>query len=290
MLGPFDWLRRTRTGAELLAVLDGLAEAPEVFAGQEGLGAPLSALGGPCQRCWVYARREGRPYCRVCQEIRQRQQRLDSPARRAVVLWGFVDQVPAFLQDREEERCGLGLYIHDRQRFLLMMRREELKPWFQEWAIRYGPERKGLVQIIPAVGMRASATMGELLCRAVGYESYLPMDRMRVRFYTTPAQVMAPHRWEREGVLSFEIDAFLGLLEMAEVFRVLLRPDEQKEVLELLGLRHGQEEAFYWGRFLGRLEMRTRDMLAAWGMRAWPRSRVQLFAELLDYVALPALP
>lgn len=290
MLAPFDWLRRARTGAELLAILKCLVESPEVFAGARELGAPLSALGGPCQRCWIYARAQGRPLCRACQAIQQRQQRLAQPARRAAVLWGFVDQLPSFLQEEEAGRRTLGAYIHDRQRFLLALRREELKPWLQEWVIRHGAERKGLVQILPAVGVGASAGMGELLCRAISYEAQLSMDRMRVRFYTDPAQLMAPHRWERQRVLSFEIDAFLGLLDMAEVFRALLRPEEQRELFEVLGLQDSQEGAFYWGRFLGRLERRTRDMLAAWGMRAWPQGQIRLFSHLLEYVALPPLP
>jgi len=116
------------------------------------------------------------------------------------------------------------------------------------------------------------------------------MDRLRVRFYTTPSQVIAPQKRDRQGILTFEIADFLGLLETAEVFRAGLRPDEQKELLELLALEDAREAPFFWGRFIGRLEQRTKDMLAAWDIRSWSRERIKLLAELIEYVALPPLP
>lgn len=290
MLAPFDWLRRSDTGAELLATLGCLTEEPELLATPLSLGAPLAALGGPCRRCWIYARGSGNPYCKVCRTILQRRRKLAPRAHRAVVIWGNVEPFPVSLRrwpDEVDARL-LGTYVRDARHFLLMMRRTAIKPWLQELVVRQGTALQGLLQILPTVGARSTPGMGDLLCRAMAHESHLPMDRMRVRFYTTPAQVIAPRERDREGILTFEIADFLRLLEMAEVFRALLHPEEQRELFELLRLEDGQEASFFWGRFLGRLNPQTRDMLSAWGIRSWPRSRIRLLSELIDYVALPS--
>ena len=165
-----------------------------------------------------------------------------------------------------------------------MMRRWWLKPWIQEWVIQHGDDLKGVVQIIPSMAPKSTIGMGDILCRAIHNEIYLPMDRMRVRFYSAPTQVLNTRKRDRQGLLDFEISEFLGLLEMAEVFRILLRPNEQKELFELLTLNDPKEEQFYWGRFLTFLDQRAKDMLAAWNIRKWPRSRIQLLYELVDYV------
>ena len=79
-------------------------------------------------------------------------------------------------------------------------------------------------------------------------------------------------------------DIYVGLLQMAEVFRLLLHPNAQQELLELLTTNDSDGASFYWGRFLGLLDQRARDMLAAWGIRTWPRHRIRLLYELRNYV------
>ena len=111
----------------------------------------------------------------------------------------------------------------------------------------------------------------------------MPMGQMHVHFYSNPFQLLNPQKRDRQGMLTFEVSDLLNLLEMAEIFRALLRPEEQQELFELLKLEAKGEAQFYWGRFLGRLEQRTRDMLTAWKMRQWEKSRVRIFYELLDY-------
>lgn len=115
------------------------------------------------------------------------------------------------------------------------------------------------------------------------------MDQLRVRFYSSPYQLLRPHTRERQGLLTFEVSEFLRLMEMAVVFRALLKPEEQQALHELLNLDDSIEERFYWGRFMGRLPHEAKDMLSAWRIRAWPKNRIKLLYELVDYVFLSRL-
>jgi hypothetical protein len=127
--------------------------------------------------------------------------------------------------------------------------------------------------------------MGDILCKAVQHEARFPMDQLRVRFYSAPYQIMQPHTRDRQGLLTFEVSEFLSLLEMAAVFRTMLRPEEQASLYELLNLKDTSEEQFYWGRFMGHLSKEAKDMLSAWRIRQWPRNQIKLLYELVDYVA-----
>ncbi len=111
------------------------------------------------------------------------------------------------------------------------------------------------------------------------------MDRLRVRFFSAPYQLLYPHTRDRQGLLTFEVSEFVNLLEMAAVFRTMLRPEAQEALQELLNLEDPSEEQFYWGRFLGYLDPEAKDMLSAWRIRVWPRERIQLLYELTNYVA-----
>jgi hypothetical protein len=44
------------------------------------------------------------------------------------------------------------------------------------------------------------------------------------------------------------------------------------------------EAQFYWGRFLGALNQEARDMLNAWKIRQWSKSRIDLLYELVENV------
>ena len=289
MLNSFDWLRRSRTGAELLATLEYLTAEPDLFPTGEEIGPPHSALNGPCQRCWVYPRLSSprRKYCRVCQAILARARKLNKVSRPSIVVWGFVNRLPQQLWTSEGfyEHDALGTYVHDEHHFLLMMRRYELKTWLRELVIYHGADLKGLMQIFPTTAARQGASMGGILCRAVHLEARFSMDRLRVRFFSAPYQLLTPRTRDREGLLTFEVSEFLSLLEMAAVFRTLLRPEEQASLHELVNLEDPSEEQFYWGRFMGRLGQEAKDMLSSWNIRHWPKNRIKLLYELVDYVA-----
>lgn len=287
MLSVFDWLRRSRTGAELLATLRYFSENPDASSARTKVGPPHTATGGPCRRCWIYPRKgDVEPYCEDCGEILQRTNGLSIASRHAAIIWGFVNQVPEkvlrWSTKGRNERL-LGIYIHDANHFLAAMNRRELRSWLQDLMVYYGLDLRGILQIFPTMGIGTRTCMGDVLSKAIHQDLYMPMGQMHVHFYSSPYQLLNPHKRDRQGMLTFEVSDILNLLEMAEIFRALLRPEEQQELLELLKMEAKGEAQFYWGRFLGRLEPRTRDMLTAWKMRQWERSRIRVFYELLDY-------
>jgi len=284
MLTRFDWLRRSRTGPELLATLQYLEETPELPTDGIMPGPPPSALSGPCGRCWVYPRAAGR-YCATCQAILDRAWRFRATVLRSVVVWGFVSQLP-------RSRTGgggfggdlLGMYVEDVRHFLLMLSYDSLKPWLEELVLYHGAELKGLLQIFPTTGGQ-SAQMGDMLSRIIHQEANFPPDKLRVRFHASIEQVFNPRPYEREGVLTFEVSEFLRTMDLAAVFAAILRLEERKVLYKLLHTADSAQLQFYWGRFHGLLNQEARDMLTGWGVRDWSPHQVSLLYELVDYVA-----
>lgn len=288
MLNGFDWLRRARTGGELLATLEYLNTRPDLFPTGEEIGPPLSAFDGPCQRCWIYPRQlpSRRRRCRTCQAILTKAGKLNRISRQSIVVWGYVNRLSPQIRMGEgfHEQHVLGTYAHDEHHFLLVMGRRELKSWLRELVIYHGSDLKGLLQVFPAASTRQES-IGGLLCRVAHHEARFPMDQLRIRFYSAPYQVLIPHKRDQQGMLTFEISDFLSLLEMATVFRTLLRPDEQTALRQLTELKDTAEAQFYWGRFIGALSQEAKDMLNAWGIRQWSQNRLRLLYELVEYVA-----
>jgi hypothetical protein len=202
-------------------------------------------------------------------------------------LWGLVNRLSKLLRMGEgfSDHHVLGAYVHDENHFLLMMPRRELKPWLQELVIYHGADLKGLIQILPTTGAGKGVNMGDVLCRAAYHEARFPMDQLRVRFFSAPHQILIPHARDKQGLLTFEVSEFLSVLEMAAVFRTILYPKEQEALYELLNLEDTSEEQFYWGRFMGFLTQEAKDMLNAWRIRQWPKNRIELLYELVNYVA-----
>ena len=286
MLTPFDWIRRSSTGAELLAVVRLLMEQADPD--EDQLGSPFSAIGGPCRRCWIYARPKAHnQFCTFCYKVEQRAKILGNASRQSLLVWGFVNQLPrhmdtlsGFYQDQI-----LGVYAHDSRRFLLAFKRYNLKNWLQELVLYHGLELKGLLQIFPTMGALTSMTMGEAVAQVAQREANFASDRLRVQFYATPGQIRRFNLRDQRGQLTFEISQFLHLLELAAVFRTKLMPDQQKILYELLQLDEAGEAQFYWGRFLGQISQEVRDMLNAWQIRSWPKNQITLLYELTEYVA-----
>jgi hypothetical protein len=296
MLNGFDWLRRSRTGAELLATLKCLETQPDLLLNEQEIGPPHSALRGPCPRCWVYPRQSfpqhNVQYCRACQAIVNRSRHLGDVSRESAVVWGFVNRLPRQLSGQGlgavpygQDSSILGSFVQDNNRFLVMLLHRQIKPFLQELVMYHGEELKGLIQIVPTVGVSGDLSMADVLCRVIHYEANFSMDRLRVRFYAKPYQVLIPHVFDRKGVLTFDISDFLSALEMAAVFRTLLQPDEQEMLHDLLRVDDPAEAQFYWGRLMGLLSGQAKDMLSAWNIRQWPKDRIKLLYELMDYVS-----
>ncbi|MEI6414640.1 MAG: hypothetical protein WCP34_10340 [Pseudomonadota bacterium] len=287
MYSPFDWLRRSRTGSELLSTLQYLAVCPDLP--EDEIGGPHSALGGPCLRCWLYPRPRKGPghgrYCETCEIILGEAGKLHAASRGSVVVWGFVNQLPDQLRigGRFHDSVIFDPYVHDDQRFLLMLYQRELRPWLQELVVYNGSELKGFIQILPTSGLRDMG-MGDLLCRVIQNEAQFPMDLLRIRFFAEVQQIFLPDFQEREGLLTFEVTEFLAAMEMAAVFRSLLRPEEQEQVYQVLKMGHNNEERFFWGRLLTGLSAEARDMLQAWRMRQWSGPQIDMLYDLMRYV------
>jgi hypothetical protein len=300
MFSHFDWLRRASTGAELLATLHYLAgdeehsqadEPREVtvfsspFPLAEELGPPTTALDGPCVRCWVYPRAPQLLYCPSCQAILEHAKRVQPLTVRAVIVWGYVNQVPLRVRARADENATrvIARYLHDEQRFLVMLRHRDLQPWLKELMLYHGGTLKGLLQVCPTTGGRDSH-MGELLCRLVRNEARFPLDQLRIRFFAASHQVYDPRVYDRMGILTFDVAEFLRMLDMAVVFRSLLRPEEQKILYQLLKNDDTNEAQFYWGRLLNYLSREAKDMLNAWRIRQWSQPQIDLLYQLVKYV------
>ena len=287
MLNTFDWLRRSRTGSELLATLKYFEQRPDFPVSDEQIGPPFSALTGPCQRCWLYPRQAGQPYCATCQAILTSANRLGQTSRQAIIIWGYVNLLPRPIQNETGfyDVRPIGSYVHDERHFLLVLYHRDLKPCLQELVLYHGDELTGMLQVFPTMGAGEHIGMGDVVCRAVHQEAEFSKERLRVKFYADAIQVIRPRQRDRKGMLTFEVTDFLSLLEMAAVFRTILLPDEQKMLYELLHVDDTGEAQFYWGRLLGYLNQEAKDMLNAWKIRTWPASRIDLLYELVDYVA-----
>ncbi|MCX7683251.1 MAG: hypothetical protein N2508_15010 [Anaerolineae bacterium] len=289
MLSPFDWLRLSCTGSELLATMRLIAQSAE-FPRTEELGPPRTALSSPCMRCWVYPRHTHKRtsrYCSTCKEILARAWQLKGISPRVILLWGFVNKLPRQLQDHSAAQgiAPMGVYIHDENHFLLALHYRDLKGWLREVMLYYGDELQGFIQIFPTTGS-ATPTMGELLTRIIHHDSRFPMDRLRVRFFSKVSQIFYPHAYDKMGVLTFDILEFLSMLEMASIFRAMLRPEEQRLLYKLLSAEDVGNVQFYWGRVMGYFDQGVRDMLNAWKVRYWSEAQANLFYKLIEYVEL----
>ncbi|MGB0383959.1 MAG: type III-I CRISPR-associated protein Cas10i [Ardenticatenaceae bacterium] len=288
MLNSFDWLRRSESGAQLLATLTYLAENTDLDIDDQTMeiGPPHSALHSPCQRCWIYPTATyDKPHCEFCEAILAHASQLGNASRRAVLIWGFVNQLPSALYNSAGfENDFLAGYVYDDHHFMVAIHQRGLKEWLQNLVLYHGFDLRGLLQIFPTMGSGGRIDMSGILCSVIHREASLPMDQLRVRFYPAPYHVLKPQIRDRKGLLTFRISDFLGYLEMALVFRTVLHPQEQQILRDLLTTEDNAEKQFFWGRFYGSLNQEARDMLYAWNIRQWSKERVKLLYELANYV------
>jgi len=288
MLTKFDWLRRCRTGTDLLATLKYFTENPGIDPTEQEQGGPLSAIGRLCQRCKFYApvavRKKHTRYCKICGNILSLKEEVTPKSQRSILIWGYVNQISRRLRETKPSEFFHGVYIYDEQRFLAAMHRKNLKQWLQDLVIYSGLSLKGLLQIFPSLGEHRNLNIGDYLAWAIHHEANLSMDQLWIRFYTKPSQLINPKKREKEGLLTYIISEFISMLEMVEIFRANLFPQEQQDLYQLLSLNDLKEEQFYWGRFLGQLSQEAKDMLTAWKIRQWSKSQTDFFYQLIKYV------
>lgn len=287
MLNTFDWIRRCQTGAELIALMDCMTFEPDLFSHRERIGPPVFGIGGPCVRCWVYPRATdlSRYYCKICHRIVHRSRKLGNLSRLCMVVWGFLNRgLEPFGQNGMSNIPKIRCFHQvDNHRFLLVLKGYSLKNWLSEILLYHGSSLKGLLILFPTTGKGSKQTMGDALCRAISLDTRLPMDRLRVQFFSHPLQLNRFRSREEQGILTFEASDFLSLLEMAAIFRAKLRPDEQNMVREAVNLTDPAERRFFWGRLMNLLNREAKDMLTAWKFRQWPENRIKLLYELMNY-------
>ncbi|WP_045221527.1 type III-I CRISPR-associated protein Cas10i [Desulfonatronum thioautotrophicum] len=289
MLTPFDWIRLAFTGAELLATLDRLAEAPSDLQG-DTLGPPLETLDGPCERCMLYPRVDNHRNCRGCASIMGQRYRFRPASREVLLVWGCLNRLPYSIASRTgPARARLspdglnGFFILDDRRFLKVIPRWTLKNWLQD-ILLYDDELHGLLQIFPTYSARQGLCMSDLLCHVVFREANIGTNNLWVRFYAEAYHVRRPQVLDKENLLNFPASEFLGMMNMGEMFQTLLSFHDQEILRKLLLSDNLNESQFNWGRFQGLLEQDARDMLDVWQIRQWPKARVQLFYDLLKFV------
>jgi hypothetical protein len=202
----------------------------------------------------------------------------------SLVLWCTLNRLPRHLQSRSGFYRPLdkAIYVQDERHFLMMIPIRSLKAWIEEMLL-YEVDINGLVVIFPPVS-RQPFVLGDLLARMMCESPEIGMDQLWIRFYASPFQVFASGIKSRRECFQVEISDFLALLETATVFRSLLPPDARQMLFELLHLKDANEVQFYWGRLLNRLSPQAIDMLGAWNIRLWPKHRLQMLYNLLDYV------
>jgi hypothetical protein len=151
-----------------------------------------------------------------------------------------------------------------------MLNRKQLKPWFQESMLYHGASLKGLIQIFPTAGITAHLSMDEVLCRIIHNEARFPLDQLRVRFFFAWKQIFAPRESDRQGILTFDAGEFMSMLEMASVFRTLLRPEgQQKIVHDLLTMEGKRRGAVLLGPLVGYLRRRRGTCSTPGKSRRW---------------------
>ena len=285
MLTVFDWIRRSQNGSELIATIDGIKSSPELFRHEETIGQPVLGRDGPCQRCWIFPRLSASPHCKTCHAIINAARGLGSASQNSLVLWGHLNFLPETLKadSRLDGIPEVRVYLKDENHFLCVLKSYDLKEWLRK-LVSSQSEIKGSLTIFPTTRKKPTFSMGDILCLAIQHDSRFPMDRLRIRYFSSPGQLKNPYKREKKGLLNFEGLEFLNFLDMAAHFKTLLSPIEQKVVKEVVGIKNEPERRFHWGRLMRELELETRDVLSEWGFKSLKGNELKLLDELTKYV------
>ena len=284
MLNTFDWLRRSENGAELITAMDAVGTDADFFHEEEKMGHPVYSINGPCTRCWIFPRLSDLSHCRICNTIVSESRKLGKVSRKCLLVWGYVNFLPDSVEQNDDlkEDKARAVFIKDDKHFLAAVNGYDMTKWFKRIILDCGSDLKGLLTVFPTTGKKQTFTMGDILCRAVLYDSRFPMDRLRIRFFSRPGQLKVPHMREKQGMLTFEPSEFLGMLEMATLFKSRLRLEEQEMIKEITGIKDRHEKAFFWGRLMSNLSIEAKDMLSDWKFREWSDNKIKL---LYDFTA-----
>ncbi|MGK5092310.1 hypothetical protein WDW89_09915 [Deltaproteobacteria bacterium TL4] len=285
MLKKFDWLRLSKNGTELLSTISLLTERPEVVDNDLELGSPPSALSVPCQRCGIYAPAPKKKYCPACLFIHQCSPRHHKRSHQAVFVWGVLNEIPWNLRKTDASAASSFLNcVLDDSHFVVALQQRQLKQWLQNFLLAHGLDVQGQLYVFPSIGNSLDIHMGDFLRIAIPQRLQQKSHNLQLFFYPNPYRYILEYLKGSAKRHFFEVSEFLNLLEMAELFRALLRPNEQQELYKLLMSSKTQQDSFYWGRFLGSVDLRVKDMLESWRMKQWPRHRIHLLYELFPYV------
>lgn len=287
MLTELDWILLSRNGYELFATLKILATQPDLFETAAEIGPTHSATADLCRRCWTYAgtsKYRAKPCCPICHNIQTYAKRFGVHAQDAIAIWGSVDMPAKECRNLADvlRRGSIVSYVHDDRHFLSMIFRRRLKTWIEN-ILLYRPDMAGHLVIFPPRSNRYICT-GDTMARILYAAPDYPTDRLWIYFYDKVFHLFSANRSNKQSVPIYDIGTFKGLLEAAAVFRSLLTPNIQEAVHELLHLKNNHEECFYWGRLLNLLKPEAVCMLEAWRFRHWPKSQLNLFFNLMNYV------
>ena len=286
MVNTFDWLRRSENGAELIAAMDAAVGDDGFFQQESTMGQSVHGINGPCTRCWIYPRLSDSSHCRICNSIVTRSRELGRASRKCLLVWGNVNFLPDSIKENSDlgENKARSVFIKDEKHFLAVVNGYDMTEWFRRIVHDNEADLKGLFTIFPTTGKKDTFNMGDILCRAVHYDSRFPMDKLRVRFFSRAGQLKVPHMREKLGILTFEPSEFLSMLEMATLFKSILRPEDQEMVKEIIGIKERHEKAFYWGRLMANLSIEARDMLTDWEFKEWSENKIKLLYDFTDNV------
>ena len=287
MKNHLDWICLSRTGSELIATLSFLKEESDVhetMSEHDCMGPPMTALKGPCLRCRYFSRIEDKPFCYFCENIAVRSEGISSISRNSVGIWGYLNQVPNDLKESIQNQIYTNKV--DDQHFIAVISKNSLKTWFQDLLIDYGLHLQGLLQLFPIIGRFNSITMADIIAHIIFQETNVFPSDLSIQFYGSPEVFLKPGFQMYIENHTFQVSDFLSLLERADLFRSILRFDEQEELIDILKKGDISEKQFYWGRFIGRLNQKAKDMISAWNIRQWDMNQLEMLYELINFIPI----
>lgn len=288
MLSTYEWLCRSRSGADLLA---GLRYFQASGTGASVPAPPRSALRPVCGVCNVFEAGVGQPtLCPTCAAIKEEKARLgyfvDIRILRCVL--GHASKPPWHLRGRKTPSLAHAdaIALEDGY-FLLILRGYDVVPWMSELVLEHGEDYSARLQIFPTIG-GGRLLMGD--CLRLAYFR----DQLQARRHSPPglelichANVfdLLPGKKKQGGLFCYGGGEFLRLANMMALFRRLLGPEEQEELNRALADMHANRH-FYYGRLLARLSPEARDMLETWNVLQWSPEQFRRFRFLFAFVPL----